>query len=62
MRRDMLTITGISLATALMAWIILGNPKEEEHFARHVQTAQWIKLDTELKRLSEQSPYMRNER
>jgi hypothetical protein len=62
MRRDVLTMTGVSLATALMAWIIWGNPKEEEHFARHVQTAQWIKLDSELMRLSGQSPYMRNER
>ena len=62
MRRDVLTMTGVSLATALMAWIIWGNPKEEEHFARHVQTAQWIKPDTELKRLLEQSPYMWTER
>jgi hypothetical protein len=62
MRRDVLTMTGVSLATAVIAWIIWGNPKEEEHFARHVQSAQWIKLDTELMRLSEPSPYMRNER
>ena len=62
MRRDVLTMTGVSLATALMAWIIWGNPKEEEHFARHVQAAQWIKTDAELVRLSERSPYTRNER
>ena len=62
MRRDVLTMTGASLATALMVWVILGNPREEAHFTRHMQAAHWIKVDPELKRLSEQSPYMRNER
>ena len=62
MRRDVLTMTGVSLASALVAWIIWGNPAEEQHSARHMQTAQWIKPDPELKRISEQSPYMRNER
>jgi hypothetical protein len=62
MRRDVLTMTAVSLATALLAWNIWGNPREGEHFARHVQTAQWVKPDPELNRLSEQSPYMRNER
>jgi hypothetical protein len=62
MRRDVLTMTGVSMATALMAWIIWGNPREEEHTARHMQTAQWMKPDPELKWLSEQSPYMRSER
>ena len=62
MRRDVLTMTGVSLATAFMVWIIWGNPKEEEHFARRVQTAQWIKTDAEFVRLSERSPYTRNER
>ena len=62
MRRDVLTLTGVSLATALMAWIIWGNPEEAQHSARHIQTAQWTKPDLELKRISEQSPYMRSER
>ena len=62
MRRDVLIMTAVSLATALTVWNIWGNPREEEHFARYVQNAQWAKPDPELKRLSEQSPYMRNER
>jgi hypothetical protein len=62
MRRDVLTMTGVSLAAALMAWILWGNPEEAAHSARHMQTAQWIKPDPELKRISEQSPYMRSER
>jgi hypothetical protein len=62
MGRDVLTLTGVSLATALVGWIIWGNPAEERHSARHMQTAQWIKPVPELKRISEQSPYMRSER
>lgn len=62
MRRDVLTMTAASLATALTVWVISGNPREEAHFTRHTQTAQWIKADPDLRRLSEQSPYMRNER
>jgi hypothetical protein len=60
MGRDLLTMTAISLAIALTAWIIWGNP--EEHSALQMQTAQWVKADPELKRVSEQSPYMRSER
>ena len=62
MRRDVLTMTGASLATAVIVWVSWGNPKEEAHYERNLQTAHWIKADPELKRLSEQSPYMRNER
>jgi hypothetical protein len=62
MRRDMLTTTTASLATALAVWVIWGNPREDIHFTRHLQTAQWVQADPDLKRLSEQSPYMRNER
>ena len=62
MRRDVLTMIAVSLAMALMAWNFWGNPRKEGHFAGYVQTAQWAKPDPELKRLSEQSPYMRNER
>jgi hypothetical protein len=39
MIRDLLSMTGASLAAALMAWSIWGNP--EEHSTHHVQTAQW---------------------
>ena len=60
MGRDLLTMTAISLAIALTAWIIWGNPGE--HSARQMQTAQWVKADPELKRVSEPSPYMRSER
>jgi hypothetical protein len=40
MMRDLLSMTGASLAAALMAWSIWGNP--EEHPAYHIQTAQWV--------------------
>jgi hypothetical protein len=40
MMRDLLSMTGASLAAASMAWSIRGNP--EEHSARPVQTAQWV--------------------
>jgi hypothetical protein len=62
MRRDVLTMIASSLATALMAWTFGATQGKREHFARYVQTAQWAKPDPELKRLSEESPYMRNER
>lgn len=62
MRRDVLRMTVASLAAALMVWIFWGNPREEAHFARQMQDAHRRNVDPELKRLSEQSPYMRNDR
>lgn len=50
MGRDLLTMTGTALAIALMAWSNWGNP--EEHSGRHLQNAQWIKADSEMKRIS----------
>jgi hypothetical protein len=40
MIRDLLSMTGASFATALIAWSIWGNP--EVHSSRHAQTARWV--------------------
>jgi hypothetical protein len=44
MIRDLLTMTGASLAAALVAWIVWGNP--EEHSSLHAQPAQLARADT----------------
>ncbi|OSJ26974.1 hypothetical protein BSZ19_35035 [Bradyrhizobium japonicum] len=58
MRRDLLAITGGMLAVGATVWAFWGNP---ENPAR-LRTVQEIKANPEQKRVSEQSPYMRNER
>jgi hypothetical protein len=58
MKRDLLTISGGTLALGVIAWIFWGNP---ENMPR-MHTVQEIKAAPELKLVSERSPYMRNER
>lgn len=58
MRRDLLALTGGMLAVGATVWAFWGNPDNPSR----LRTVQEIKADPELKLVSEQSPYMRNER
>ena len=58
MRRDHLVISGAMLGVGLLAWTVWGNPES----ASRTHTAYSMHADSNLKLVSEQSPYMRTER
>jgi hypothetical protein len=57
MKQDLFAIGSGFLAVGVFIWAVWGNP---EMPSRHA--AQQINADHDLKLVSEQSPYMRNER
>ena len=57
MKHDLLAIGGGYLAIGALLWAIWGNPEIPKPYI-----AQQIDADPELKLISEQNPYMRNER
>ncbi|MGX1352868.1 hypothetical protein AB7M49_006477 [Bradyrhizobium elkanii] len=61
MRRDLLVICGGMLATGAIAWILLGNPASVPRM-HGLQTMSADQDDQDLRRVSQRSPYMRDER
>jgi hypothetical protein len=60
MGRDILAMSGASLALGLIGWAFWGNPPMSAE--PRLPTAQSLNQDPNLKLVSEQSPYMRSER
>jgi hypothetical protein len=58
MRRDLLAISGGILTAGVIAWVFWGNPEN----VPRMHTLQAMAADTDLRLVSERSPYMRNER
>jgi hypothetical protein len=60
MKRDILAISGATIALGAVMWMFLGNPVNAPR--AHVGHQQQLAADPALKLISEQSPYMRTER
>jgi hypothetical protein len=60
MGRDILVMSGASLALGLISWAFWGNPPMSAE--PRLPAAQSLNQDPNLKLVSEQSPYMRSER
>jgi hypothetical protein len=60
MGRDILIMSGATLALGFIGWAFWGNPPMSAE--PRLSTAQSLNQDPDLKLISEQSPYMRTER
>ena len=60
MRQDLLFVAGGIVATGLTMWGFLGNPPK--HNAPRLSVVQQFDAESDLKVISERSPYMRSER
>jgi hypothetical protein len=60
MARDILTMSGATLALGFIGWAFWGNPPLSAE--PRLPMSQSFKLDPDLKPVSERSPYMRTER
>jgi len=58
MKRDIVMISGATLAIGMLMWAFAGNPQS----AGRTRVAQKMDAAPELKQISEHSPYMRSER
>ena len=58
MKRDIGVISGATLAIGMLMWAFAGNPES----ASRLRASQKMDVAPELKLISEDSPYMRNER
>jgi len=58
MKRDIGVISGATLAIGMLMWAFAGNPES----ASRLRVSQKMDVAPELKMISEDSPYMRNER
>ena len=54
MKRDLIGLTGVSVAMAVTGWFFWGNPEKTPHQTLH--------HNPDLTLVSERSPYMRDER
>ena len=58
MKRDIVVISGATLAIGVIMWAFVGNPES----ASRMRVSQKMDVAPELKLISEHSPYMRSER
>jgi len=61
MKRDIVVISGATLAIGMLMWAFAGNPQSAGR-TRVTHVAERMDAAPELKLISEQSPYMRSER
>jgi hypothetical protein len=58
MKRDIVVISGATLAIGVIMWAFVGNPES----AGRMRVSQKMDVAPELKLISERNPYMRSER
>jgi hypothetical protein len=58
MKRDIVVISGATLAIGVIMWAFVGNPES----ASRMRVSQKMDVAPELKLISEDSPFMRSER
>ena len=58
MKRDIVVISGATLAIGVIMWAFVGNPESTSR----MRVSQKMDVAPELKLISERNPYMRSER